>query len=100
MRFLARVTIPRDESDEAFESGELATTIQVAMARLQPEAAYFFEEAGNRQCLFVFDLDIGSLLRPLFPNLNAFFDVTQVMNLAEFQGAGRRGAKAALCGNG
>lgn len=84
MRFLAKVTIPREEGDAAFE--KLAATIQAAMARLRPEAAYFFEEEGVRQCLFVFDLDIRSLLKPLFPNLDASFDVTQVMNVVEFQG--------------
>jgi hypothetical protein len=84
VRFLAKVTIPREEGDEALE--KLTATIQVAMAKLRPEAAYFVEEEGVRQCLFVFDLDVRSLLKPLFPNLDASFDVTQVMNVVEFQG--------------
>jgi hypothetical protein len=85
VRFLAKVTIPKEKGDEASKSGVLTQTIQSAMQRLRPEAAYFFEEEGNRKCLFVFNLDVVSLLKPLFPNLDASFHVTQVMNVAEFQ---------------
>jgi hypothetical protein len=88
VRFLAKVTIPKEKGDEASKSGVLPQTIQSAMQRIRPEAAYFFEEEGNRQCLFVFNLDVESLLKPLFPNLDASFQVTEVMNAAEFQGLG------------
>jgi len=54
------------------------------MQRLKPEASYFFEEDGKRECLFVFNLDVQSLLKPLFPGLGATFQVTPVMNAAEF----------------
>lgn len=89
MRFLAKVTIPVEKGDEAFKSGALPRTMQSAMQRLKPEAAYFIEEDGKRECLFVFNLDVPSLLKPLFPNLDASFHVTPVMNATEFgQGLG------------
>ncbi len=55
------------------------------MERLKPEAAYFIEEDGKRECLFVFKLDVPALLKPLFPDLDASFHVTPVMNAAEFE---------------
>jgi len=58
--------------------------MQSAMQRLKPEASYFFEEDGKCECLFVFNLDMQSLLNPLFPGLGATFQVTPVMNAAEF----------------
>ena len=97
MRFLAKVTIPVEKGDEAFKSGELPRTMQSAMHRLKPEAAYFVEEDGKRECLFVFNLDVPSLLKPLFPNLDASFHVTPVMNAAEFeQGLGDAKGKQPL----
>jgi hypothetical protein len=85
VRFLAKVTIPLEKADEAFKSGTLPGTMQSAMQRLKPEAAYFFEEDGKRECLFVFNLDVPALLKPLFPNLDAFVHVTPVMNATEFE---------------
>ncbi len=85
MRFMTKVTIPPEKWDEAQKSGTLQSTIDSAMQRLRPEAAYFFEEEGKRECIFVFNLDIPSLLRPLFPNLGASFEGRAVTNAAEFQ---------------
>jgi hypothetical protein len=59
--------------------------MQAAMQTLRPESAYFFEEGGKRECLFVFNLDFVTLLKPLFPDLDASFHVTPVMNAAEFE---------------
>lgn len=84
MRFMAKVTIPTEKGDDAFKSGVLPRTIRSAMERLKPEAAYFFEQDGKRECLFVFNLDVPALLKPLFPDLDASLHVTPVMNAAEF----------------
>jgi len=67
------------------------------MERLKPEAAYFFEQDGKRECLFVFNLDVPALLKPLFPDLDASLHVTPVMNAAEFeQGLGDAKGKQPL----
>ena len=84
MRLLAKVTIPLENGDAASKSGAFPRTMQSAMERLKPEASYFFEQDGKRECLFVFNLDMQSLLQPLFPGLDAAFEVTPVMNAAEF----------------
>ena len=89
MRMLAKVTIPVERGNDALKSGALPRTMQSAMDKLQPEAAYFFWEDGMRACLFVFDLEgpsrLPSLLEPLFQNLDASVHVTPVMNGAEFE---------------
>ncbi len=97
MRFLAKVTIPTEKGDDAFTSGALPRTMRSAMERLKPEAAYFFEQDGKRECLFVFNLDVPALLKPLFPDLDASLHVTPVMNAAEFeQGLGDAKGKQPL----
>lgn len=85
MRLLAKVTIAMEKEDDALESGALAGTMRSAMERIRPEASYFFEEDGKRACLFVFNLDLQSLLTPLFQDLDANVQVTPVMNSAEFE---------------
>lgn len=85
MRLLAKVTIPLEKEGAAVTSEALSGTMRSAMERLKPEASYFFEEEGERTCLFVFNLDLQSLLKPLFQNVGATVRVTQVMNGAEFE---------------
>ena len=85
MRFLAKITIPKRTGDEASRSGELQRTVQSAIERLTPEAAYFFEQDGDRECLFVINLDVPAMLKPLFHNLDPSIYVTPVVNAAEFQ---------------
>ena len=85
MRFMTKVTIPSEKWDEAQKSGTIQGTIESAMQKLRPEAAYFSEEEGKRECIFVFNLDMPSLLKPLFPNLGASFEGRAVTNAAEFQ---------------
>jgi hypothetical protein len=87
MRLLAKVTIPLESRDEASKSGALPLKMQAAMKTLRPESAYFVEEGGKCECFFVFNLDFATLLQPLFPDLDASFHVTPVMNAAEFQQA-------------
>jgi hypothetical protein len=85
VRFLAKVTIPKQVGDEASKSGALQRTVQSALDTLKPEAAYFFEQEGDRECLLVINLDVGAMLQPLFPNLQPSIFVTPVVNAAEFQ---------------
>ena len=49
MRTLLKVSMPVEKSNEAIVSGALKETVQAAMERLKPEAAYFFpDELGRR----------------------------------------------------
>ena len=87
MRLMAKVTIPLETGDEASKSGALPLKMQMAMQTLRPESAYFVEEDGKCECFFVFNLDFVTLLKPLFPDIEASFHVTPVMNAAEFEQA-------------
>lgn len=100
MRTLLKVSIPVDKGNEAATSGALPRTIQELMEALEPEAAYFYPEAGARTGLFVFDMassaELPPMLEPLFQNLNASVLVTPVMNADDLQrGLAKAGISAA-----
>ena len=89
MRLMAKVTIPLEAGEDGLtKTGAIPLKVQMAMQTLKPESAYFVEEEGKCECFFVFNLDFVTLLRPLFPGLNASFHVTPVMNAVEFQALG------------
>jgi len=104
MRTLMRVSIPVESGNRAIKDGNLERTIQGAMERLRPEAAYFYPENGRRTCLMVFDLkspaDVPAIAEPFFMELDASVEMHTVMNvedlkkglssMLEHQGAVRR----------
>ena len=85
MRFMAKVTFPSEKWEEAHRSGTLQSTIDSALQRLRPEASYFFDVEGARECILVFDLDVPAMLKPLFPNLDASVEGRPVTTGAEIQ---------------
>jgi hypothetical protein len=85
VRFMAKVTIPSGKWEEAHKSGTLQSTIDSALQRLRPEASYFLDLEGARECILVFNLDVPAMLKPLFPNLDASFEGRPVTTGAEFQ---------------
>jgi hypothetical protein len=85
VRFMAKVTIPSGKWEEAHKSGTLQGTIDSALQRLRPEASYFLDVEGARECIVVFNLDVPAMLKPLFPNLDASFEARQVTTGAEIQ---------------
>jgi hypothetical protein len=84
MRMLLKVSIPVEKGNQAFKSGELQRTMQSAMERIKPEAAYFFPENGRRTAFFVFDMEgswqLPPMLEPIFESLDASIHLTPVMN--------------------
>jgi hypothetical protein len=85
VRFMAKVTIPSEKWEEAHRSGTLQSTIDSALQRLRPEASYFFDAEGARECIIVFNVDVPAMLKPLFPNLDASFEGQPVTTGAEIQ---------------
>jgi hypothetical protein len=82
---MAKVTIPSEKWEEAHRSGTLQSTIDSALQRLRPEASYFSDVEGARECILVFNLDVPAMLKPLFPNLDASFEGRAVTTGAEMQ---------------
>ena len=75
MRLMAKVTIPL-EAEDGLTKTEAIPLVHRAMQTLKPESAYFVAEEGTFECFFVFNLDFVTLIRPLFPGLDASFHVT------------------------
>ncbi len=84
MRMLLKVSIPAEHGNLAAKSGELQRIIQATMAKLKPEAAYFYPEDGKRTTLMVFDMQgswqLPATVEPLFEALGASIHLTPVMN--------------------
>lgn len=81
---MMRVTIPVHTGNAAIKSGRLPQLIADAMARMQPEAAYFTADKGSRTAYFFIDLkdqsQIPVLAEPFFMELEASVEFMPVMN--------------------
>ena len=91
MRMMLRWTVPVDRGNEAVEDGTIARTIEGIMEKLQPEAAYFLAEAGERSGMVFFDMtdpaDIPRIAEPLFQGLSAAVEFVPVMNADDLKRA-------------
>lgn len=89
MRMLLKVSVPAKSGNEAAKSGALKQTIQATLAKLKPEAAYFYPESGNRTTFMVFDMQgswqLPATLEPLFAALGASITLTPVMNAEDLE---------------
>jgi hypothetical protein len=89
MRMMLKVSIPVERGNEAAKSGLLKRTIQATMAKLKPEAAYFYPENGNRTAFMVFDLQgswqLPTTVEPLFEALGGSVTLTPVMNAEDLE---------------
>ena len=91
MRTMLRWTVPVEKGNEAIKDGSLAQTLEALAQQLNPEAAYFWPQDGERAGLMVFDMadpsEIPQIAEPLFANLDAAVEFTPVMNADDLQRA-------------
>ncbi len=91
MRMMVRWTVPVERGNETIKDGSLAKTIEEMMEKLQPEAAYFWPEQGERGGMLVFDMadpsQIPIIAEPLFMNLDAAVEFLPVMNADDLRKA-------------
>ena len=91
MRMMLRWTVPVERGNETIEDGSLARTIESLMEELEPEAAYFWPENGERAGMMVFDMadptQIPQIAEPLFLNLEAAVEFVPVMNADDLRTA-------------
>ena len=75
MRMLLKVNMPNDTANELSRTGKLGSTIQTILADLNPEAAYFAEDDGERTAYIFFEMTDSSQLpaiaEPWFLAFNA-----------------------------
>jgi hypothetical protein len=84
MRMCLKVQIPVEAGNKTIMDGGMQTNLKTLMEQLQPEAAYFFPQDGERGMMLFFDLEdtsmIPPLVEPLFEGFNAKVELTPVMN--------------------
>jgi hypothetical protein len=94
---LLRVTIPVEAGNAAVKAGTLGSTIERILADLKPEAAYFFDDDGQRAGSVVFDMkdpsQIPAIAEPWFLALNAKISLRPVMTPQDLAKAGPSFAK-------
>ena len=98
MRFMLKVNIPVEEGNEAARAGTLASTIKRIMDDLNPEAAYFTDNDGERACFFILNLEeaceIPKVAEPFFLAFNAAVEIHPVMVPEDLEKAGPSIARA------
>ena len=84
MRMMLRWTIPVEAGNRAFADGTLGPAIEAVLKDLNPEAAYFFAEDGERSGMVVFDMadssEIPRIAERLFTTFDAAVQFIPVMN--------------------
>ncbi|WP_310726448.1 hypothetical protein [Streptomyces sp. N2A] len=84
MRMVLKARIPTEAGNAVLRNGTLLKIMEAAYAALQPEAAYFTLEDGERTCFFYFDMQQSSQMPPVlesfFIDLNAKVSLQPVMN--------------------
>lgn len=87
MRTMMRWTVPVEKGNQAVIEGTMPKTIEWLMKELEPEAAYFFPDGGERSGLMVFDManptQIVQIAEKLFEELEAAVTFSPVMNLED-----------------
>jgi hypothetical protein len=88
---MLRWTVPVERGNEAVRDGSLAATIESLLAGLEPEAAYFYSEDGERAGMIIFDMadtsQIPQIAEPLFANADAAVEFVPVMNADDLRAA-------------
>lgn len=89
MRMMLKVQVPTAAGNAALNDGRMPGAIQTANEGLQPEAAYFFIEGGQRTALVFFDMadpsQIPVVAEPFFQAAETSVDMRPVMNAEELQ---------------
>jgi hypothetical protein len=89
MRTLLRVSMDTEKSNDAIKTGSFPDVIRDTVARLQPEASYFYADQGKRTALFVFDLNDSSqipvIAEPFFMEACATVEFFPAMNLEDLK---------------
>ncbi len=91
MRMMLRWTVPVDKGNEMVADGSMGEVIGALMEKLQPEAAYFLADGGERGGMIFFDMqesgDIPGIAEMLFQGADAAVEFVPVMNADDLKNA-------------
>lgn len=89
MRMMLKARMDTAAASKAIQDGRMAKVMQSTLEQLQPEAAYFGPEGGQRTAFIIFQMDDPSQLpaisEPLFAEFNASLDFFPVMDRADLE---------------
>lgn len=89
MRMMMKVKMDTEAGSRAIQDGSLPQLMQETLGRLQPEAAYFGPEDGQRTAFIVFDLkdpsQLPAISEPLFSKVKATIEMFPVMDQEDLQ---------------
>ena len=92
MRFLCKARMDIETANDLARQGKLGQTIQSIMEDLEPEAAYFIADEGQRTAVFVVDMEdasqIPAIAEPWFLAFDADFDAVPAMLAEDLERAG------------
>lgn len=87
MRLMLHVAMDTEKTNQMVLDGTMGPTIEGILAKLQPEAAYFYPVGGRRGFTLVIDAPDGatlpSLAEPFWLQLGATVEAVPVMNAEE-----------------
>lgn len=91
MRMMLRWTVPVEKGNTMVNDGSMGTLVESLMKQLQPEAAYFLAEGGERSGMVFFDMkdssDIPRIAEVLFQGADAAVEFVPVMNADDLKRA-------------
>ena len=89
MRFLVRVHLPVEEGNKMVKDPKGVKKLEAYYKKIRAEAAYFYEDKGERTMAFIIDLpsadrmiDVGE---PMFQEFNARVEYHPVMTLEDLK---------------
>ena len=89
MRMMLKAVVDTDAGNEAARKGQMLELTQRLVEQLDPEAAYFVTEGGQRSALIVFDMadtsQIAVIAEPLFLDGRAHVTFVPCMNLEDLE---------------
>jgi hypothetical protein len=92
MRMFLRVQLEAEAANQAIKDGSLSTIIEGFIKAAKPEGVWFTPLDGQRAMVAVFDLastaQIPRLAEPFFDTLNARFELSPAMDMADLRAAG------------
>ena len=89
MRFLVRIHLPVEEGNKMVKDPKGIKKLEAYYKKIRAEAAYFYEDGGERTMAFIVDLPSAHMIpviaEPMFQEFNAKVEFHPVMILEDLK---------------